>query len=356
MSSGRRFARTPSTSFPLLSMVRVHRLLRMSILRTYALLVVASTGKAPFKASYKLAKGSHQADAVPRTLASIQSRADLTLFTAVAGHHTYTFTGVGDFLYTTPSDKGLIAPEGGRHGVVRLEQDVFPLPSAAFLHGPKRGFCVNDPLASRTADDLILRLEGTAPFEVELEVREDGHRQAKRFTIPNIRTKEWPVVLPFDLTTPSAHSITLRRVSDAHGCERIIDAVATPSTASVIVPVAEIATIAPVLPQTEHCVGDFLEYVVQGAPPFTVKYEFEGKKHAVPLSSSKFSRLAAKPGTFKIVSVGHGDDECRANTVDLCVHESTMRCAVCLTDFVSFRAVPSGSTLFQPLACRRATQ
>ncbi|GAA5899289.1 hypothetical protein JCM8208_001608 [Rhodotorula glutinis] len=283
-------------------------------------------GKAPFKASYTLQKGSHHGDTRSHHLQAIQSRADLTLFTATPGHHTYTFTGVGDSLYTSPDAAGLEAPVGGKDGIVRIEQDVWALPTAGFAHGAKHGFCVHDKLASRGHDDLVLRLEGQAPFEVELEVREDGHRASKRFTVPAIQGHDWPVSLPYGLSTASPHSIHLRRVKDAHGCETLVDPTSSASSSaggastlrsSASIPVAEIATITPVSSQVDHCVGDALEFIVQGSPPFTIKYEFEGKQHAVAHSSGTFQRLAAAPGTFKVLSVGHGEDQCRSNQVDI---------------------------------------
>lgn len=193
------------------------------------------------------------------------------------------------------------------------------MPSAAFLHGPKHSFCVHDALASRGVEDLIVKLEGQAPFGVEVEVREEGHRTPKRFTVKDIATHEWGLVLPLEMHTPASQTISIRRVRDAHGCQRLVDpTIANPKAkTSVTVPVAEIASIAPVLPALDACVGDFLEYVVQGAPPFTVKYAFEGKERSVPLQSSKFQRLAAEPGLFRILSVGHGEDQCRSNEVDL---------------------------------------
>lgn len=243
----------------------------------------------------------------------------MTLYTG-PGHHVYNIIGVGDTLYTEPDAAGLVSPADGRSGPIRIEQDVYPLPTAKFLHGPKHGFCVSDKLSSRSTDDLVVRLEGQPPFKLELEVREEGHRTPKRYTVDDIKTHDWPLSLPVELKTPLPHTISLRRVVDSHGCQRVIDA----STAdlisaarSVTVPVAEIASITPVLPAVDACVGDFLEYVVQGAPPFTVKYAFNGKEHVVPLQSSKFQRLAAEPGEFRIVSVGHGQDQCRANDVNL---------------------------------------
>ncbi|BGO90320.1 hypothetical protein NBRC10512_005563 [Rhodotorula toruloides] len=277
-------------------------------------------GKAPFKAFYTLQKGSHHGETRQHSLQAIQSRADLTLYTATPGHHSYTFTGVGDALYTEPNAAGLGAPAGGKAGVVRLEQDVFDLPSASFAHGAKQGFCVNDELASRGSDDLVVDLVGQAPFELELEVREDGHRNSKRYTVPLIQSNSWPVSLPYSLHKAQPHSVLLRRVKDANGCETLIDpSVPAPSAkrTSVSIPVAEIATITPVSAQEDHCVGDFLDFVVQGSPPFTVKYEFDGKQHSVPLTSGKFQRVAASPGIFKVVSVGHGEDQCRSNQVDI---------------------------------------
>ncbi|GAA6019450.1 hypothetical protein JCM10207_001391 [Rhodosporidiobolus poonsookiae] len=295
------------------------------------------SGKAPFKASYTLTKGSHHGEAKQHTLQSIQNRAELTLFTAAPGHHTYTFGGVGDSLYTSPAAAGLEAPKGGKSGVVRVEQDVFALPTAFFGYGAKHGFCVSDELASRAADDLVLHLTGLAPFEVELEVREDGPRgAAKRFVVPSIAAHSWPLSLPFALKKAAPHSVALRRVKDAHGCETLVDPSALTAAASggaaegalvrggggggrttVTLPVAEIATITPVSPQADHCVGDFLDFVVQGAPPFTVQYEFEGKRHAASLTGGKFQRVADRPGTFRVVSVGHGEEKCRSNHVDI---------------------------------------
>lgn len=277
-------------------------------------------GRAPFKATYSLQKNGHH-ERSTHTIASIQPRADLTLYTS-AGHHVYNILGVADTLYDKPDSAGLIAPSTGKPGVLRIEQNVFPLPSAVFQNGPKHGFCVNDRFASRSSDDMLVKLEGQPPFEIELEMREEGHRTPQRFTVGEINTHEWPVSLPIIFQTPLPHTLTIRRVVDANGCSRLIDSssVALPSISgktSIVVPVAEIASIQPVLPSLDACVGDFLEYVVQGAPPFTVKYAFEGKEHVVPLQSSKFQRLAAEPGEFKIVSVGHGQDQCRANDVNL---------------------------------------
>ncbi|GAA5967177.1 hypothetical protein JCM11641_000463 [Rhodosporidiobolus odoratus] len=288
-------------------------------------------GQAPFKATYSLSKGSHHGEKKQHTLQAIQKRADLTLFTASPGHHSYHFTGAGDALYPSLDAAGLVAPQGGKNGLLRVEQDVYSLPTAFFSQGAKGGFCVNDELASRASDELILTLTGAAPFEVELEVQEESRRSgAKKFIVPRVDSHVWPVELPFALSKASPYSVSLRRIKDAHGCETIIDPTSATSSSSlgvqstgrtsVSLSVAEIATITPVSPQINHCVGDFLDFVVMGSPPFTVTYEFEKKQHRVPLTSGKFQRVAAKEGEFKVVSVGHGEDQCRSNKVDIVKH------------------------------------
>ncbi|KAM0788621.1 hypothetical protein ACM66B_001740 [Microbotryomycetes sp. NB124-2] len=269
-------------------------------------------GQAPFHAVYTLSKDGKQPER--HTLSSISSRATLPLFTASSGHHVYEFVGVGDSLYTGVDSTGLQSPS--KHGVLRLEHRVLALPVATFAaasSGSTLSFCVSDTLAN-TRDDMVVRLTGSPPFELDLDVRESGHRQGRTYTITDIKTNEWHVDLPYELRLPVPHVITLLRVRDANGCVSTLESVAQ---TSLTFQVAEIASISPVSTNPDVCVGDFLEFVVQGSPPFTVKYEFNGKEFTVPLQSSKFSRLAAEPGQFRILTVGHGQDQCRSNNVDL---------------------------------------
>ncbi|GAA6009413.1 hypothetical protein JCM11491_003547 [Sporobolomyces phaffii] len=315
-------------------------------------------GKAPFTATYTLAKGD-SAGARTHSLQAIQPRAALTLFTAEPGRHAYELVGVSDSLYpaetssSSSSGRGVVAP-------FRLEQDVWALPSAHFAPrdagnaNANDGFCVDDELAS---DDLVVELAGHAPFEVELEVRSEGSRgNARKYTVPAIHAHRWAVALPYKLRTATRHSIAVRRVVDAHGCEVRYDPAPSSSSSSSsqsqsgptldkkkknrtfsTVAVSEPASIVPVSTQVDHCVGDLLEFDVRGggsggggngnggggpSSPFTVKYAFEDREHTVALAkgTNRFSRVATDPGTFRVVSVGRGgggEDQCRSNRVDL---------------------------------------
>jgi nucleoporin POM152 len=223
-----------------------------------------------------------------------------------------------------------------------LEQEVWGLPTAHFSHFAKHGFCVQDELISKSSDDLVLELSGQSPFTIELQVKEQGKKGTKEFKIPDIKNKHWAISLPFKLNNPNFYSIAVRRIVDSHGCETLYDSAPPPPPTTTndvdlvnnkkiqnkanfaYLTVSETATISPVTSQIDHCVGDFLDFNIQGSPPFTVKYEFKGKQHSVPLKSgSKFSRLATEEGTFKILSVGRGQDQqCRTNKIDLYVKNS----------------------------------
>jgi nucleoporin POM152 len=282
-----------------------------SVLSVICTDVSVRTGKAPFKASYTVAKG--RGDPLPRTLSAIHPHADLKLFTNEPGHHVYVLRGVADSVYTTPEVGGLVSPAGGKEGILRVEQDVFPSPTASFRHGVKSSFCLNDPLASRSDQDLIVRLEGTAPFSLDIEVREDLHGTVQRFNIPNILTRDWPLSLPYIFSSASSHHLTILHLTDAHCASSV------PSSPSshLSLPVAQIPTLTPVLPQSDHCVGDLLQFDILGSPPLSLTYTFNSTSHTIPLSSPRFSRLASSPGLFKIVSIQHEGDDCPLTDIGL---------------------------------------
>lgn len=230
------------------------------------------------------------------------------------GHYSFDFAGVSDALYGTARRQGLTAPKGGQDGVVRIEQDVLPLPDAKFAKRAPEHFCVGDTLRSRGKDELQLRLEGKAPFKVDFLVREVGAKKTHSFT-QTISGRSAELDLPLKLETATTYEVSIERVVDGYGCEQVGDSLGKDSR--VQLNVAEIATITPAISTVDQCVGDYLDFTIQGTPPFTVTYEFDGKRHVVPNSSSQFRRLATSPGEFKIVSVGHKQNRCQSRPVDV---------------------------------------
>lgn len=263
-------------------------------------------GQPPFFLTYNLIEDGPdgQKRRHAKDLQSIQMHAQFELSTSTPGHKIYEFTGVSDSNYALLSKDGLVPPEqSSKSGRVRLEQDVLARPSVIFIEQDRKPvFCVKDALDSSHPHTPSLRLTGAAPFRVDLEISPDGSQSSQRYTDVFIKSNNWKLHLPQHVFAESGpYSIYLRKVVDSTGCERMVPRGA--KSTFVRLEVADIASIAAVQPQTDHCVGDSIDFVLQGSAPWTVQYDFEGKKQKVTAKESRFSRVAEHPGTFKILSV-----------------------------------------------------
>ena len=290
---------------------------------------ITLTGAPPFQVNYEhtspLGKES-------KSLFAVQGLANLVLATEQSGLHTYEFSGVSDSIYSKASDGLILNPSASRHvKSVKLEQTVHDLPSGVFrTEGKAPRYCVHDEFGSRssTATGLVLHLTGQAPFDLELEVKAAGSAQPPGTFPIHATSHEWPVVLPFAFSTAGRYEVTLWSVRDANGCERIIDRSASTSppttkdkqvvrAPSGSVDVADTASIAPVQPGRHHCVGDNLDFVLQGIAPWTITYEFNGQAKTITSRSNTFSRLAELPGTFSITKVAHQQNQCSSRVVNI---------------------------------------
>lgn len=264
-----------------------------------------STGAPPFAAWYDVHRhGKPDGASKEKTLQAVQPATSLSLFTTEAGVHEYEISGLSDSIYTSRSRHGLV--DAHRSGGIRLRQEVFSRPTGSLKPVSKSSFCVSESLASSGSRGVRLELTGQAPFDVELEVVDESTKVPARFPV-RVDSASTLVELPHVFRTPGSHTVSLRKVVDANGCERLFERFG-PSSATV--EVAETASIAAVSQKAHHCVGDTLDFVLQGSPPWTVRYEFEGKKSSATVSTSVFSRLAKEPGLFRITGVSHQLDQC----------------------------------------------
>jgi len=78
-----------------------------------------------------------------------------------------------------------------------------------------------------------------------------------------------------------------------------------------MVEVVESARIVPVSKAEDLCVGDTLDFLLQGKAPWVIEYEWLGRQHKVTSSASRFSRYAEEPGEFAIRSVALKDNQCK---------------------------------------------
>ena len=266
---------------------------------------IAFTGHSPYKLTYDIIEylSDGKKSVSSQDLQSVQKYAKFELFTATAGHRLYDFTGLSDAMYTTPTKEGLGPPtEGGKRNLLRLEQDVIARPTIRFVEQHRKPvYCVKDSLQQSHTYSPSLALTGLPPFQVDFEITPDGSHMSQRYSNIVIDSRSWTLSLPHIFSEPGPFTIFLRRIIDSTGCERLIPRGTEGTSATVAV--AEIASIAAVQPQVDHCVGESIDFILQGAAPWHIHYVFNGKQQDVQSKEAKFSRVAEYPGHFAINSV-----------------------------------------------------
>jgi nucleoporin POM152 len=220
--------------------------------------------------------------------------------TAKAGVYSYTFSALSDNLYN--NDMRQSAP-------LTLEQIVNPKPSASFI---KPGQTFKSCMSDEIEQPIPVKLEGKAPFYLELEIKHHSGNFPEIYRIPNIPSKSYDIRIPRQYLKLGAQQIRIRKVRDDRGCQLETD-VGGPV---VNFQLYDSPAIYPLEQRTDYCVGERIGYTLSGTPPFEINYTFGGKKMKAKSQTTNFRRVAESPGEFIITSISDKASECRA-TVDL---------------------------------------
>ncbi|OAL27816.1 hypothetical protein AYO20_09669 [Fonsecaea nubica] len=275
-----------------------------------SVLALGLTGSPPFHLKYQQKfepiKGPAAISNKPVTLAG--SSAQVNLDTSKAGEYSYVFSELGDARYS-PDKKGFTP--------IVLWQQVYPLPSAKFSQAGKTyGYCKYDPTFTNSAEaeteNIPITFTGTPPFSVEIAIIHHGVSTRPEI----IRQKEiatrsysWPLSrATLDLGT---HTVSIRSVKDALGCESILDS----DPSAVRIHVSSPPAIIPLESQEHYCVGEHVSFSLSGQAPFDVFYTFQNRERKARVSGNEFRRLAESPGEFVITGVSDsamGNNKCRA--------------------------------------------
>ncbi|KAI0836163.1 hypothetical protein F5Y06DRAFT_305477 [Hypoxylon sp. FL0890] len=223
-------------------------------------------------------------------------KAAIPLDTTKAGLYTYTFSGLSDNLY---NDKRRSEP-------LTLEQTVNPKPSASFVKpGQTFKMCMSD----ETPKEIIpIKLEGKAPFYVEVEIKHHSGNLPEIFRIPNIQSHNYGIQIPRQYLKLGGQQIRIRKVRDDRGCQQKIET----GGAVVHIQLYEAPSIYPLEQRNSYCVGERIAYTLSGTPPFEVNYNFAGKQMKAKSQTTNFRRIAESPGDFTITSISDKGSECRA--------------------------------------------
>ncbi|KAF2220050.1 hypothetical protein BDZ85DRAFT_268019 [Elsinoe ampelina] len=191
---------------------------------------------------------------------------------------------------------------------VSIQQKVHSRPTARFTNpGKTYSYCTS---FSSSVDTIPITLTGTPPFIIDYELRHSGKAQARLHTISDIRSNSYSLQVPTADLQAGTSALSLRKITDARGCTRIL-----PSTEPrVQISVHAAPSITPLDPnRSDYCVGDRLSFSLSGAAPFTVYYTFNGVQRKASSTSTTFRRLAEKAGKFVINGIQDSASSCKAD-------------------------------------------
>lgn len=225
------------------------------------------TGSPPFQVSYNVARGKERHEG--HIFSSLQNDYRLPLHTNRAGRIYYQVTSVGDSRYALSEQRTLndnVSP-------VKWEQEVLARPRAYFKNPTRLSYCLNDAFVPRSdhlaSQDGLVIFEGRAPFLVHFTIQNLASSETKK-EIKEFRTYDWHLHFEkYLFSTVGSYLITIDSVRDASSCDEIIEEGAL---RSIWVDVAETAMIVPFERRTDVCVGDLLQFQLEGSAPWTITY------------------------------------------------------------------------------------
>ncbi|KAG8703735.1 hypothetical protein FRC08_002662 [Ceratobasidium sp. 394] len=244
---------------------------------------------------------------------SLKNLTRLAMRTNQPGTHVYALQHLADATYNTG-----IGLDTRRTRGLRLEQEVYARPSARFKSAARISRCLNTDLNLSFEPGAVLALSGTPPFTLSVAVQnlaEDETHHAQIVT----NDHEWAVNVPdYVFRTIGPHVVDVKKVRDASMCAEVKG-----GGERLWVDVAETAAIIPLERRVDYCVGDVLNFQLEGTAPWQIGYTFNGKHTLAKSSTSRFSRVAAQPGLFTVESIAHQQNYCKTavRDVEMRIHE-----------------------------------
>lgn len=269
------------------------------------------TGTAPFTVEYtQKFKSSHGSiSKKSQKLTAGLNLASFKMEASEAGLNEYEFSKLGDSSYSHDSPVSTL---------LTVQQQVHSKPSAGFTDvGKTYKYCKEE----ETGDEVIpITFTGSPPYYLEIEIRHHATSKPEIITIPNIDATHYNFHVPHRVLALGTHAVTVRKVRDAHGCQKKMDFDAP----HVQVSVADIPSISALETRTDFCVGDRISFMLTGSPPFHVYYTFQTLERKAFVSTTSFKRIAEKPGEFQITAISDqkSTNNCRARTeITKFIHE-----------------------------------
>ncbi|KAI6047907.1 hypothetical protein EDC04DRAFT_2864066 [Pisolithus marmoratus] len=274
-------------------------------------------GRPPFQIMYNVATNAESGGGTivldQPTISSIQHRTRFQLHTSTPGRKYYEVKQIGDAAYPLHKHRHTLIPRSER---LLFEQEIIRKPSAKFKTDNRLSYCLNDVLSPKdlASPDGTILLDGTPPFQLQLSIKNLAANKVRVETV-EVNERVWRLNLPsYYFTSVGPYQITIDSVLDSSRCEQ---ATADPLHRSIWIDVAETAAVIPLEKKKDFCVGDIIQFELEGTPPWTIGYRINGKSYTRDAKVSPFSILQQQSGDFTITSIAHQHKMCKAAITNL---------------------------------------
>ncbi|CAG8547526.1 3706_t:CDS:10 [Funneliformis caledonium] len=254
-------------------------------------------GRAPWIISYSIVSTSLNT-AHQQTIGFPSTR--IRLMTENPGIHAYNFSTIADDIYTEPNEMLLI-----------LVQTVLPNPNARFANTGTVYHCVGT--AFTKDDSIMIELDGVPPFSLLFEVMHESSNHVETLRMESINNTLYYFQPREKFSLVGQYIISIVYVSDSQGCSSSLEG----PDKKLIVQVTDVASIDRTFHHQFHCVGDLLDYSLQGIPPWNITYEYNGEVKFATSKAATFTFGADKPGNMTIVNVCHQRNKCCGSVTNL---------------------------------------
>lgn len=227
--------------------------------------------------------------------------ASLGLQNSKAGDYAYTFTGVSDGIYSQDDLKAFAFDK------IVVKQTVNSRPTASF---PDRGkiykICVNTDPEDSTVEPIPISFTGNGPFTVSLTVQHESTGKSDKIEVKGVTSKKHLIRNIYEGLGLGKHTIRINSISDGNGCGRSF----FKEDERVYIFVSDVPYLTQLNAKTDYCVGERIEFALNGVAPFEISYDFGGVKQKAA-TRSPFSRLAASPGNLTLLTLSDSSSSCQ---------------------------------------------
>lgn len=156
----------------------------------------------------------------------------------------------------------------------------------------------------------LKQLRGEGPFSITFSIYHESTSRTDYFTIDNVDLANFPYHKIYEGLKLGKHVVNIESITDVNGC---INDSADFDDNSIFISITDVPKIHLLDPNAVYCVGDYVTYQLNGIPPFTINYEFNGVQLKSQERSSQFVRLASDPGIISIDSIQDSLSQCKVD-------------------------------------------